>query len=265
MRKKNDGALRQSIRELGERRLPSKRPNNSAARERKPRTQHVPPVRLQKHGLAKKDSVPNDWHEWLRKSGADNDIGTALPLAMDAPCIKHFSGSDSLPSVLNVYRQSGVSKTRSSHEWAGNIDHAQGWRQAQGVGGDISDRLEQQLKKTKFEYSIRQDRAISSHRRIASYFTTIEQRLISIQSQPPKPFAGRSQSFSDSPLLRAVKTGNVAASTSLGTGATIGPVQADTRKHRRRSQSTLYSEVRNIYRCNTRDCNTSDTACLRVE
>jgi hypothetical protein len=58
---KHDGALRRNKqRQLGERKLPAKRPNDSAAKESKPSRQHVPPARPQKHGLAKKDNVLND-------------------------------------------------------------------------------------------------------------------------------------------------------------------------------------------------------------
>jgi hypothetical protein len=72
---KHDSASRQNKqRQLGERKLPAKRPNDSAVRESKPSRQHVPPVRPQKRGLAKRDNVPNDWHGRLKKRGADNEL-----------------------------------------------------------------------------------------------------------------------------------------------------------------------------------------------
>lgn len=76
---KHGNALRRNKqRRLGERKLPAKRPNDSAAKESEPSRQHVPPARPQKHGLAKKDNVPNDWHERLKKRGADSELPKKL-------------------------------------------------------------------------------------------------------------------------------------------------------------------------------------------
>lgn len=78
-RNKHDNALRRNKqRQLGERKLPANRLNDSAAKESKPSRQHVPPARPQKHGLVKKDNVPNDWHERLKKRGADSELPKKL-------------------------------------------------------------------------------------------------------------------------------------------------------------------------------------------